>query len=612
MVAPEIGFRSRPVWFAALALIVIGQGALALQLFGGSFADVRDDRPIFDGRHPLHLYHGMLGAATFREARAVTCFDPHFQAGYPKTPVFDSGSRPAELFIFALGHRTPAAAYKLGLFLVCAFVPLVFASAGRGFGLAAPVACLAAVGGCAVWWSPAVRALLESGQTDALMLGLAWIAFGGGLARYAADPGLTGWVLMAGASVLGWYVHPVGWLGVLPMVAVYYFISAPRHGLAWHLGLFAVLAVGVVPNLWWLADWSRFWWLRQPTPGEAEGLPDALQFLGNVSDYRDLLGPGLLGVGCAILAIPGAIALARSGRSGSVWLLFAAGLSAAFAARLGQTWLAARCAESVGAAVPALAVMPAAFAVGHWQLRFRAGFAGFATASALPLIAAWFPMVAPLQLGPTAAQQRMMEAIRSSTNSEARILIEDDGTSQAGWNWPALLGLSEDRYCIGGLDPDANIEHLACGLKCGTLQGRPFAEWTPSDRAAYCARYNIGWVVCRTPECARWWKTDPRAKVIGHPTDGEGALIELERPRTYVLSGRATVIQMDRERIVLTDVVPDESGWVRLSLHYQQELRVAPMNAIPVPDPDFHDPIPFLKLQLPGPASRITISWPHP
>ena len=618
MPAPEIGSRSRPVWFAALAVVVVGQGALALPLFGaGGWSALGDDRPVLDGRHPLHLYHGMLGAATFRETKAVTCYDPHFQAGYPKTPVFDSGSRPAELFLYAFPTRTPAAAYKLGLFLLCAVVPLVFAGGGRGFGLPAPAACLAGAGGCLVWWSPPVRGLLGAGQIDALALGLAWIAFGGGLARYAADPGLMGWSLMAGASLLGWYVHPVGWLGVLPMVAVYYLVSAPRHGLAWHLGLLAVLAVGVVPNLWWLADWFRFWWLRLPTPGEAEGIPGLPHLLGTLSDYRDLLGPGPFGWVLAVLALPGLVLLVRHGRGGSVWLIVAAAASAALAARLGHTWVAARPAESVGVVLSALAVVPAAYAVGHGLSRSRAGLVLLGAASALPILAALFGgpglTVEPLQLGPTPDQQRLIEAIREATTPEARILIEDGGTDEAGWNWPVLLGLPGDRYCIGGLDPEANIEHLACGMKAGKLQGRPLAEWTPAERAAYCRRYNIGWVLCRTPEGASWWTADPQAKVVGRFFAGtDYVLLELDRPRSFVLRGRATVAQMDRQRIVLTDVTPDETGWVRLSLHHQQELSVAPLNVLPTPDPDPADPIPFLKLPLPGPVSRITISWPHP
>ena len=53
----------------------------------------------------------VLGAEAFAERSTPCCYDPAFQAGYPKTPVFDSGSRPAELFLFLAGARySPAAA----------------------------------------------------------------------------------------------------------------------------------------------------------------------------------------------------------------------------------------------------------------------------------------------------------------------------------------------------------------------------------------------------------------------------------------------------------------------------------------------------------------------
>ena len=52
MVAPEVGFRSRPVWFAALIALVVGQGALALQLFGGG---LNDDRPILEFTAPRSI-----------------------------------------------------------------------------------------------------------------------------------------------------------------------------------------------------------------------------------------------------------------------------------------------------------------------------------------------------------------------------------------------------------------------------------------------------------------------------------------------------------------------------------------------------------------------------
>src|SRR5437763_9550073 len=86
-----------PVWLLGLAALLVWQGWLTIQLFAAEAgpANFLSREPIVSGRHPLHLYHGTLGAWTLQQRGGVCCFDPAFHAGYPKTPVFDSGSRPA-------------------------------------------------------------------------------------------------------------------------------------------------------------------------------------------------------------------------------------------------------------------------------------------------------------------------------------------------------------------------------------------------------------------------------------------------------------------------------------------------------------------------------------
>src|SRR5207249_4572490 len=93
-----------------------------------------DDRPILSGKHPQHLYLGALGAeALYRQSR--TCvYDPGFQAGYPKTPIFD-GCRLAEVFLFAGGGTYQPAAYKVGVVGVCLLVPLLLLLACGATGL---------------------------------------------------------------------------------------------------------------------------------------------------------------------------------------------------------------------------------------------------------------------------------------------------------------------------------------------------------------------------------------------------------------------------------------------------------------------------------------------
>src|SRR5438132_8153452 len=133
------------IWYLVGLGLLAWQGWMTLTLFGPDHPWERllDDQPVISGRHALHLYHGMLGAESLRQRGRLSCYDPAFQAGYPKTPIFDSGSRPAELFltvghVFAAirGRDRPsqpernetmalkgAAAYKIGLAICCWLVP---------------------------------------------------------------------------------------------------------------------------------------------------------------------------------------------------------------------------------------------------------------------------------------------------------------------------------------------------------------------------------------------------------------------------------------------------------------------------------------------------------
>ena len=146
-VAADIGLRRSPGWLFVLALLVVAQGWLTFHLFGPGLPidRITSDDLVMDGRHPLHFYHGRLGNRTWHERQATTCYDPAFQAGYLKTPIFDAGSRPAELF-FLIGGPS-ARSYKIGLLVCCLLAPLAFALAARGVGLGPGGACLEVNGG---------------------------------------------------------------------------------------------------------------------------------------------------------------------------------------------------------------------------------------------------------------------------------------------------------------------------------------------------------------------------------------------------------------------------------------------------------------------------------
>ena len=145
------------------------------------------------------------------------------------------------------------------------------------------------------------------------------------------------------------------------------------------------------------------------------------------------------------------------------------------------------------------------------------------------------------------------------------------------------------------------------------MNGRPFDKWADEERVE-CWRYNVGWVLCgETPEAAAWWAAMPGAGEVDRYHDGGPVvLIALDRPRSFVLSGEATVERVGRNGILLTDTAPDADGVLVLSWHHQPGFRAAPGVVHVESDPDPADPIPMLRLRLPGRVSRVVLDVGQP
>ena len=628
---PADGFRQQPAWLVVVAVVVVAQAGLALALFGPDrqWAAVADDRPVLSGRHPLHLYHGTLGAASFRASRTATCYDPAFQAGYPKTPVFDDGSRPAELFALAGGRGYRPAAYKVGVFAFLLLIPVAFVAAARGAGLPAGAAVLAGCCGVLLGWSPAVRHMLEEGQLDLLAAGLAAAVFVPWLGRYAKQPGVESWLVLATLAAVGWYAHPLVWLGLAPVGFAFYLVFAPRHGPGWHLGLAGITSAGVAPNAWWVIDWGKFWWLRQPSARDNIPLPEWAAVLGEPGDYAGLCTglPG--GPLIPLVAVVGVVLLWLTHHRAAAGLSVVAVVVALALARLAAAW--PRVPTDVPDRVAPLAVaflVPAA-AFGAWELlrRVRLAGAGAVVAAVGLLLVGWAdgpgaPLARglgvhtePLVIGFTPEQKQLLAAIEQHTATDARILW-DDAEPRPGGNWSALLPVYTNRMYLGGLDVDTEIDHGYCALGNQQLNGRPLAEWTDAELTAYCRWYNVGWVVCRGGRTAERWARYPAAKAVaqlaegGHPV----TIFALDRPRSFVLSGSAVWESADAKRIVLTDVRPNADGVIVLSLHAFEGLRVFPsyVKLETQSDPPIRDPIDHIRLRTPGPVPRVTLVWEHP
>jgi hypothetical protein len=385
--------------------------------------------------------------------------------------------------------------------------------------------------------------------------------------------------------------------------------------------LVGVILVGLVPNLWWLGDWVKFSWVRQATAEPLPPIPSWNHILGSFHDYQRHLGEAEISWPLMILAGLGLLAMLR-GPFLRVVLYSCLVLMVLGTSRLGECWPLAKNMglEHAGLLIPAMALIPAVDLVSKVLTGARVLPIISLCVALLPALCAWTDLagslslrITPLRQGLTDGQQKLITDLQNKTQPDARILLEQTDHRGSSWNWTAYLPRLTQRAYLGGLDPDAAIEHMSCQWYRGLLAQRPLALWTDEERDDYIEKYNISWVLCRTREGVAFWNRYPGATILSTYDDGQPAtLIALPRSPSFVLSGTATLERAESTRIVLTNVAPDEDGEVILSLHYQPELRAAPLVVQIEKAQDITDPVPFIKLKVPGPVSRVTLTWEHP
>jgi hypothetical protein len=596
---------------------------MALTLFGHSPQALLDDRPLVSGRHPLHLYHGYLGAQSLRSRGSTCSYDPAFQAGYPKTPIFDDGSRPAELVLAAAGGACSPAAYKLGLFCFLLALPPLLLTAARAAGLGRFEALPAAGLGLLVWWGHPCQQALLAGDVDVLAALALILCHLGLLIGFDRTPGLGYWLGMAATGAAGIYANPSIFLVLLPVFLIYYLIAGPRHGMGWHIGLFLACLLSIASNAFWLMDWLSSWWIHLPlafpsellahrtfrslwetslwgTPAD-RALTLCILTAGLIGGFAwglegNKVAARIIGLACALFLVLalGGVSWQPLGRFGTERLVIGALMLAAIpAAHLGA---ASYRVLSSAVASPILRLVVGGVVVSGLGLAGRSWIVG---------LYRQIEGAEPLPLGLSVDQQSLVAQLRSRTDTSGRILWEERSSELENSCWTALLPVLTQRSYLGGLGPLISIEHGYARLTDQSLAGRPLGVWSDGELEDFCWRYNVRWIVVWSR--ANRDRLQSWSGIVGHQTLPSGATLLERRPGSYVLKGSAVWHSAEPDRIILRDVVPDD-GKVVLSLHYHGSLRVSPSRVRLEREPDAADPIPFVRLRLPAPASLVTIS----
>src|SRR6516225_4693476 len=603
-------FGDHPCWYLLLLGLFLWQGWLTYGLFG-NLKSLGDDRPLVSGCHPLHLYFGWLGTSSFYETGKLQCFDPAFQAGFPKTPVFDSGSRPAELFIVLDGGSCASSAYKLGLAMGCLLVPGVLWLGCRAAGLDRSASGIAVALGLVIWWGQPGRSALEAGDLDLLFGTISAIAYLGYLIGFHRRPSLGSTLGLLGAGSLVWFFHPILLILLFPVLLIYYLSVGRRHSLGWHGVLLACQIGALALNSFWLLDWLSSWWLRLPLHLDEWILTHRTirsfwnsSLCGEPTDRIlavTILGLAVVGVnglnqcrqratarvfGCAaggLLVLAGfGMVLPQLGRLGTANLLLPA------------LWFAV-----IPAVFCLVAIVHGASSIGHrawavWRERWGAGGV-VSIACALAALSALVLVYRPVMgrrgwgvgqelekrllgtprflIGLSPEQEDLIEIIRKCTTTQARIMWEERPCTSEASRWTALLPRFTGRVFIGGLGPDVPIEHTFVSLMDQNLAGRPITDWSDVELDNYCRRYNIGWVVGWSPATIARFRAWNGAQPLASINDGSTGVFFSLKPHSFILKGQAQWLHADGRRITLANVVP-EDGKVVLSLHYHAGMQV--------------------------------------
>lgn len=622
------GWWSLGGWSGLLLALLAWQGWLTLGLFGGpaGWATLQNDEPIMSGAHPQHLYLSSLGAQGLRAAGTSCVYDPSFQIGYPKTPIFD-GSRLAEVFLFLACDVPPARAYKWGVAAICMAVPIFFVVACWGAGVNLVTAAIASSLGLAIWWAPHGRDAIEAGDCEMFIASLAVLCHICLLVRFDREPGIRVWIGLALTGILGILAQPMLFPIVLPLLLIYYLTAGVRHPMPWHAALFAAETVAVGVNLYWLTDWFSYWWLRSPFPSASDLLPHrtlttfwnaplwggpghrllALVLLGSAligvviwNETRRRAAARLLGLGAfglIILALLG-ISWEPLGQMGTSIFLSPALWFAAIPAAHAWIWIATNLTRSnLGRLVLFLMLL-------------GAGATGYLAQNELKSIAHRAVENEPLTFGLGSRREELVGVLRQYTTPAARILWEDRKLPRKASRWSVLLPWLTDRYFLGGLDPAGTIEHSSISFIDEALEGRHISLWSDKSLDDYCKRYNVGWVVAWSPAVIDRLKTWPGvSQQIAVLDDVPGILFLLKSPGPgYITRGQAQIVAMNSQHIVLADVAP-EGGEVILNLHYIAGLRSAPSRVAVEREPCGHDPIGFIRLKMTSPVPRLTLTW---
>ncbi len=484
-----------------------------------------------------------------REIGLHSGVDTVIDAGQPFSPELETTGRWAALWV---GHDANGPAmqrYAESTKLVIIAIPILAScSAWLVRGAALFVAPWLVT---AIWLLKPNAEVFNAGLIELSLFGSVAGLYLAGLRRMHREPGILGWLAVAGSSCIGWQLFPLVWLVFFLPATAAWLIVAWRHSWSWQ-GVIALAALaGALPSL---ARWCELYRLHSLSweliPAEGRQLWSALGESTNRAS-------AVIAIHTAIAVIP--LLRFRQLRQAGIAVV-AAGLS------LGLL----------------TALQPSAI---RWDISQAVHLF---TSPALPR-----------------ETQAWLKELANRVDNTARILCEAaDGDTPASFD-SYSLALQTTAPVLVGVRSEADA--VPWSFAGGRLNGRSLNDWSDDEIARFLARWNIGWSVTRSPTAAARLERYPAA--VRMPIDGmpDGVVaFAFDRKHLYVLKGSAQWAVGSNGGIQLTDVIP-EAGEVVLSLRYHSAWQIKPTTAILDLEVDPYDTWPIVRIRLNHPVDGLTL-----
>jgi hypothetical protein len=223
----------------------------------------------------------------------------------------------------------------------------------------------------------------------------------------------------------------------------------------------------------------------------------------------------------------------------------------------------------------------------------------------------------PFPVGLAPPMIEFVEWIRANTDDSARIMLEDqlrlrEATLPESLHWTCLLPIFTSRQFIGGQYQTAPLLHHHASFGDFHLAGRPIIDYSPASLVEFLERYNIGWVICWSPQARAVFDAFTAAercavlpRHTSRPTENRYVIYRFKRDRSYFAQGSGRVTAVDLNRIELGALVPT-AGRVVLRYHWLDTLRsepVVPLEPVTIGD----DPVGFIGIRTDRPIERLVL-----